>query len=413
MKHAELRSRRHEHPHHPHHVSALAFNVCLVVLALASAVAFLLITRDRLYAYAYSPAGARAIAARIEQLNSSLIPIEFDRQQQWDNLVASELMQRDVAAARGLLLSARSVLSPQDVAELNRRAPPGSNDARTELAALELLTPGTRARYESIVPLLSRRGNSGAASGVVSDPGALLGSQEDFEAIARAIIADPNSEPMQLVITGFHLGLGGGMTPRMTEGAAVLMMASRRPDFPQQFGAQIRALIDGSLNIDAFRSTAMAQAQGDAAGAFSISAPSFSAAVDRSRADAARAVLDKIGATSQAASRAGAVALLTHAQSLRDVPRLLLIAQAGRDRAAAAAELLPRDGALLTTARGKLTITRDLGLAMAVAGLALLGALAAATVVILRILRRIIARMRHDDYGGELVDLGSGGIRGL
>jgi hypothetical protein len=413
MKHAELRSRRHEHPHHPHHVSALAFNVCLVVLALASAVAFLLITRDRLYAYAYSPAGARAIAARIEQLNSSLIPIEFDRQQQWDNLVASELMQRDVAAARGLLLSARSVLSPQDVAELNRRAPPGSNDARTELAALELLTPGTRARYESIVPLLSRRGNSGAASGVVSDPGALLGSQEDFEAIARAIIADPNSEPMQLVITGFHLGLGGGMTPRMTEGAAVLMMASRRPDFPQQFGAQIRALIDGSLNIDAFRSTAMAQAQGDAAGAFSISAPSFSAAVDRSRADAARAVLDKIGAMSQAASRAGAVALLTHAQSLRDVPRLLLIAQAGRDRAAAAAELLPRDGALLTTARGKLTITRDLGLAMAVAGLALLGALAAATVVILRILRRIIARMRHDDYGGELVDLGSGGIRGL
>jgi hypothetical protein len=414
MKHAELRSLDHEHPHHPHHVSALAFNVCLVVLALASAVAFLLIARDHLYAYAYSPAGARAISLRIERLNADLIPLEFDRQQQWDNLVASELMQRDVAAARGLVLSARSMLSPQDIADLNRRAPPGSDDARTEAAALDLLTPGTRARYESTVPLLSRRGNSGAAFGVVSDPGALLGAQQDFETIARAIIADPDSEPMQLIITGFHLGLGGGITPRMTEGAAVLMAASRREDYPQQFGAQIRNLIDQSLNIDAFRSTAMAQAQGDAAGSFSISAPAFGAAINRAHAEEAKAVLDKIGAMSQAASRAGAIALLTHAQSLRDVPRLLLIAQAGRDRAAAAAELLPRDGAILTTARGDLTITRDLALAMAVAALALIGALISAAVVIARIVRHFIARMHQDEYSGELVDLGSSsGIRGL
>jgi len=345
MKHARLRSLGHDRQHHPHHVSALAFNVCLVVLAMASAVAFLLIARDHLYAYAYSPAGARAIAARIERLNGNLIPLEFDRQQQWDNLVASELMQRDVAAARGLVLSARSMLSPQDIADLNRRAPPGSDDARTEAAALDLLTPGTRARYESTVPLLSRRGNSGAAFGVVSDPGALLGAQQDFETIARAIIADPDSEPMQLIITGFHLGLGGGITPRMTEGAAVLMAASRREDYPQQFGAQIRNLIDQSLNIDAFRSTAMAQAQGDAAGS---------------------------------------------------------------------AELLPRDGAILTTARGDLTITRDLALAMAVAALALIGALISAAVVIARIVRHFIARMHQDEYSGELVDLGSSsGIRGL
>ena len=415
LKQAGLRILDHDHhEHHPHHVSAFAFNVCLVVLALASAVAILLIARDHLYAYAYSPEGARAISARVERLNADLIPIDFDRQQQWDNLVASELMARDVAAARGLLLSAPSMLSPQDAAEINRRAPPGSPDARIEAAALDLLTPGTRGRYESTVPLLGRRGNSGAAYGVASDPGALLGSQADFEAIARAIMNDPDSEPMQMIVLGFRLGLGGGMTPRMTEGAAVLMSATRREDYPPRFGEEVRTLIDQTLDVRAFRSTAMTQAQGEAAGVFSISAPAFSAAVNAEHAAKVKEVLDRIGSMSQAASRSGAIALLTHAQSLRDIPRLLLIAQAARDRAAAAAQLLPRDGALLTAARGELTITRDLAIAFAVAGFALLGAIASAIVVILRVVRRMISRTRHEEYNGELIDLGaSGGFRGL
>ncbi|MBS0384382.1 MAG: hypothetical protein JSS00_03430, partial [Proteobacteria bacterium] len=130
MKHANIRTLRSHAPHHPHHVSALAFNVCLVVLALAAAIAFLLITRDHLYVYSYSPEGARAIAARVERLNASLIPLEFDRQQQWDDLVANELMAHDVAAARGMLLSAPGMLPDSEAAELNRRAPPGSSGAQ-------------------------------------------------------------------------------------------------------------------------------------------------------------------------------------------------------------------------------------------------------------------------------------------
>ena len=398
-------------PHHPHHVSALAFNVCLVVLALAAAVAFVLITRNHLYVYSYSAEGARTIAARVERLNASLIPLEFDRQQQWDDLVANELMAHDVAAARGMLLSAPGMLSPQDVAELNRRAPPGSSDAQVERAALELLTPGTRARYEATVPLLARSSSGALPPQVATDPGALLGSQQDFETIARAIMLDPDSEPMQLIITGLHMGMGGGLTPRMTEGAAVLMTAARRDDYPQNFGLQMQSLIDSSLHTENFRRVAMTRAQGDDAGVFAISAPAFSATLDASRLEALKGALDKIGAMSAAASRNGAVALLAHAQSLRDIPRLLLIAQASRDRAAAAAKRLPRDGRLLTAAHGDLKMTRDLAIAFTVAGFALLGAILSAFLVVFRIVRRIIARTRDDDYAGELVDLG--GVRGL
>ncbi len=411
MKHANIRTQQSHAPHHPHHVSALAFNVCLVVLALAAAIAFLLITRDHLYVYSYSPEGARAIAARVERLNASLIPLEFDRQQQWDDLVANELMAHDVAAARGMLLSAPGMLSGQDVGELNRLAPPGSSDAQVERAAIELLTPGTRARYESTVPLLARSSNGALPPQVVSDPGALLGTQQDFETIARSIMLDPDSEPMQLIITGLHLGLGGGLTPRMTEGAAVLMTAARREDYPQNFGVQMQALVDATLNTEDFRRVAMTRAQGDDAGVFTISAPAFQAALDANRLEALKSALDRIGAMSASASRNGAVALLTHAQSLRDIPRLLLIAQSSRDRAAAAAKRLPRDGRLLTAAHGDLKMTRDLALSLTVAALALLGALVSATLVVLRIVRRIIARMRDDDYAGELVDLG--GVRGL
>ncbi|MBS0384100.1 MAG: hypothetical protein JSS00_01975, partial [Proteobacteria bacterium] len=206
-------------------------------------------------------------------------------------------------------------------------------------------------------------------------------------------------------------GLGGGLTPQMTEGAAVLMTAVRRDDYPQNFGVQMQALVDSALHIEDFRRAAMTRAEGNDAGIWAISAPAFAVALDQGRVEAVKTALDRIGAMSAAASRNGAVALLSHAQSLRDIPRLLLIAQSSRDRAAAAAKRLPRDGRLLTAAHGDLKMTRDLTLALAVAGLALLGAILSAFVVVYRIARRILSRLRDEDQAGELIDLG--GVRGL
>lgn len=379
--------------------TALAFNLCLVLLPLAAAAAFIVINRDQLYAYEYSDAGARAVSARVERLNGQLIQLDFDRQRQWDDLIGMELVAGDVSAARGFLLSARGMAPTRAASQL----PQG--DAELELAALELLTPGTRARYESMVPLLSRRAASGAAVARVETTS--VGDAQDFELLARAVLADPNSDPLQFVLTGFALGLGGEFTPRMANGAVSLITASRREDFPPGLNADIDALIAGALPQDAFRRAALADASVNNAGNYDNASAAFRSSVDPARATALRDALDQIGAIGEATSVAAAATLLSHATGLQDLPKLRLIAQSAGDRAAAAAKRLPRDGALLTAARGELTMTRDLFATLMAAGAALAGLLLLVGWKLYQIVRDAWRRhnFEDDDYGGELVDL--------
>jgi|GEM_PF-1467247 len=394
--------------------SALAFNVCLIAFALASAWALLVIARDHLYAYAYSEAGARVVAARVERLNGGLIQLDFDRERLWDDLIANELRapHPDIAAARGFLLSAPGMLPDDEARQFEHQLPANPSDADIEAAALDLLTPGTRARYEQAVPLLSRTGASGLARPLSESEPTLVAGPGEFQTMAQAIVTEPDSDTLQFVLTGFHLNLAGAFTPRMDEGVAVLLEAINRHDYPSQFGTEISALIEASLRTQAFREAALTHSPDeDRAGAFANSAPAFTAALDPPRVAGAKAVLDKLGAMSAAASRSGAAALLTHAQTLRDLPRLLLIAEAARDRAAAAAKRLPRDGRLLSAARGELTITKDLAIAITIASIAFLGMLFVLSMMGWRAARRTLHRMRDDDYGAELIDVG--GVRGF
>lgn len=383
---------------------AFAFNLCLILLPLATAAAFLIIHRDQLYAYEYSEAGARAVRDRVERLNGELIQLDFDRERQWDDLVAMELMAGDVAAARGFLLSAPGMLPGASASQLRG----ARDDAALELAALELLTPGTRARYESTVPLLSRRAASGAAQRRDPDGALRLGDERDFELLARAMLGDADADTLQFVLTGLELGYGGEMTPQMSRGAAALLAASRREDYPPALAGEIAGKLEAALPLTAFRdAVAAAGATRADAATFARAQAGFRQALNSNGANALKAMLSEIGEMSDAASLAGAAALLTHATSLADLPRLKLVAQAAGDRAAAAAKRLPRDERLLAAARGELTMTRDLFAAFAVAGAALLGLLATLGFVLFQMARRIWRRMRDDDYSGELVDISS------
>src|SRR5262249_6417743 len=137
--------------------SALLFNICLLAAPIAGASALFQVVRDQLYSYVYTPSSAEAVRARVERLSRSLIRVEFDRRAQWDDFVAMELTKHDTAAARGFLLSGPGMLPSNEAGEIRRRAGKGG-DAAIELAALNQLTPPTRARYEANVPLLSRPG---------------------------------------------------------------------------------------------------------------------------------------------------------------------------------------------------------------------------------------------------------------
>jgi len=382
-------------------VGALVFNICMVALALASAMGVLAIGRDHLFAYEYSEAGARIISARVENLNAGLIQLDFDRYRQWDDLIALELQTGDIAAARGFMLSGREMLPPRYANALRRTR----NDAEMELAGLDLLTPGTRARYEELVPLLSRR-----ADGVATVTGRVLpnfiGDESDFQLMARALIEEPSTDTLQFILTGLSLGLGGEFGAEATTGAVALLAASRRTDYPTDFGMEIETLLNAAMPIEAFRTAALASGGPEEAGSLANASAAFRAAVNAEHAALARDALAAIGAISDATSPSAAVDFITHATQLRDLPRLRLIALAAGERAASAAKRLPRDGRLLETAGGQLRINRELAIWLAVAGVALAGLLLILGLKAYQTGRRIWRRMQDDDYGSELVDLG-------
>ena len=354
---------------------ALLFNICLVALPVTAAASFYVISRDQLYAYELSSAGQRNVSARVERLAGELILLDFDRTRQWDDLVAMELMNGDVPAARGFLLSGRRMLSAREANQIDRRVRAESNDAEVELAALELLTPGTRARYESLVPLLSRRSASGAVQPRAPEQFSVLGDQRDFELLARAMLSDAEADPLHFVLTGLGLGLGGDFTPRMQAGASALLVAERRQDFPNDFAEEITALVHSAAPTARFRSAALRQEHGADAGAYANAAAAFRASIIPDRLAAVKTAFDEIGMMSEATSVAGASVILTHAHALRDVPRLRLVAQAAGDRAVAVAKGLPRDGRLARSARGELTLNPQLTLLLSLTAAAFAGAI--------------------------------------
>lgn len=390
-------------------MTALAFNVCLLLLPLASAAAFIIIARDQLYAYAYSEAGARAISDRVELLNGELIQLDFDRQRQWDDLVAMELMDGDVEAARGFLLSARGMLPQSARNQLERRLPAGADDAQIELVALDMLTPGTRARYESMVPLLSRRASAAVAERVAQTS---LIDPRDFELMARALLAEPSTDALQFILAGFSLGLAGDVSPQVSKGAAALLDVSRRDDYPQGLAAEISALASAAIPIEAFRQAAIAGSQNGDLSSYANASAAFRAAVDRDAARRLAGVLAEIGAMSEATTHGGAVALLTHATEMRDIAKLRLVAQAAGARASVAAKRLQRDGNLMEAARGQLTFTRELTIAVAVAAAALMGLLAILGFHAYQAGRRVWLKLR-DEGDDDLIDIRSASWRPL
>jgi hypothetical protein len=240
-------------------LSALVFNLCLFLLPMAAAAGVIVIARDHLYAYEYTQAGARSISARVEKLNGELIQVDFDRQRQWDNMVAMELMANDPSAARGFLLSGTEMLPPRTASLLRRAVAEGADDAALEVAALQLLLPGTRERYQSSVRLLSLRPTSASATATEAPP--TLGDPRDFELMAQALLAEPETDPLQFVLTGFSLGLGGEMSAQMNDGAVALLAATRREDFPASLMGELRALVERAVPVETFREAANVSAE--------------------------------------------------------------------------------------------------------------------------------------------------------
>ena len=301
-------------------------------------------------------------------------------------MVAMELMASDVAAARGFLLSARGMLPGEFTGPLRG----AHNDADLELAALELLTPGTRARYEATVPLLSRRAASGAAQRRDPDGAASLGDPRDFELLGARPAG--RSRSGHAAICFDRAGARAGWRDDAGNDRRRRRPARSEParGLPGFIRRKCRSAPGTRRTACSVPHRGDRRPPADAA-AFDNASAAFRRAVNGPGLAALKVTLGEIGTMSESASLAGTAALLTHASALADMPRLHLVARAAGDRAAAAAKRLPRDGRLLDAARGELIMTRDLVAALAVASIAALGLLSALGFKLFQIGRRMSA----------------------
>ncbi len=309
------------------------------------------------------------------------------------------------------------MLPPRTAAILRTAAAEGAGDSAIEVAALQLLLPGTRERYQANVQLLSLRPN-GAAPG--DTPAETLGDPRDFELMARALLGAPETDALQFVLTGFALGLGGEMSERMNEGAVALLAATRREDFPAALSEELHALLAEAMPLETFRGAANVSAEEHGEpGDFDNASVAFAASINQAAAARVRGMLAAIGDISAATSAPAAATILTHAATLSDLDRLRLLAQTAGDRAAAAAKRLPRDGRLLLAARGELEFNRDLIFAVVAIGLALAGLLFAVLFNLYQALRQGLRGLNldddldHDDYAIELLEISTNNWRPL
>ena len=358
---------------------ALAFNLCLLALPIAGASAFFLIQTEGLYSYPREGAALADVRDAVEREAGDLILLDFDRTRQWNEIVALELSQGDTAVARGFVLSAPHMLPRRDGQALRQEVGQNASDAEMELAALNILTPSTRGRYEASMPLLSES-EPVAPPALAEDA---LGDAGEFERLSAAVLADQNVDPLHFTLLGLSLGMGPEISTSAKIGAVILVAASRRGDFPDEVNEDFTRMARAALPLDAFRSAAFARADAseDAQAAdYAIASQAFSDSLGQARLAPLLRALENIGDMTHYISASSAALLLTHARDADDMPRLLQVTAAAGDRAVAVAKHASPDGSLASAAQSHLQLTSGLIVALGCAFAATIGVIGLAGV---------------------------------
>lgn len=338
------------------------FNICVFVLPLAGAYAAMIVERDRLYTYAPTEGAARASRQELGRLAAAL-PGAPDRRERWDDYVASALMEGDLQAARGFVLSARAMLPGSAAGGIA-----GSGDAEVESAALALLTPGTRARYESHVPLLARRATS-ETTRVAPRPFIMTGDAADFEAAALRDLEDPDSDHLAFVLMGLGVVIAAQNPPDALAGASILQAGlSSSGALPIELRTALGAYAEEALPRTRYRNEvarrAIAGAPAEERG--SMLQDAFRAGLNPQALATFQALLAEIGAIGDAATPQGALTLLRHARSVEDLRRVRLLAETNAERAIAIARYAPPEMDLARAGRGQLRFTNEFAAPLAV-----------------------------------------------
>lgn len=359
-------------------IAALVFNAAALMAPFAGAAFVRSLSSADLIDYAPTPTAIKNTRSALSAEAARFAPRGTEnRRQEWNNLIARELSEGDIEAARGFALSAFQILGGSDASRLRRAMGKGTDDEAMLTAALPLVDQGLRQRFRALI-VRNPRGSFD-----------VLGDARETAAIADRWRSGEQVDVFLFKLGGLTLPAPDAPPDDVRLGASVIKIAKNGAHLTPQFAARIEAAVaavipDGRLESElaaAFQNRAAIVDEGEAA------ALAFRRARDPGLYTALAADLAHIGAAARAASPAGAAALLAHVRDGRDLRRLELLAIAGAERAVAVGKRSP-EGLVMRSARGQLRNNPQLFADALSVALALLGMLIATSMALTSALRR-------------------------
>jgi len=361
------------------HLSALAFNLALVALAIGGARLAQTVIDKQVCGYVATPSAMMATRRALEREIARLAPPDRDQTARWNKLVAQQVRDGDLAAARGVILAAPAALPGQDAQTLRDAIPDKATDAAIIAAAGPFLDPGVRNDVRILADKTGGQSTQSGAVFVLSDAGDLVRDAARFAAM-------PDIDPVDLTLSAIGPALPA--SAQAARGATMVRAALRTQSLTPALRAALRVAVDDATPTRALRGALGPALAAPEAEQGAQVAAAFNRVLMEQPYLALHAGLAEIGALSDSAGPATTALLLRHAQSLNDLRKLDLIARSGGDRAVAAAKLATPGKTLLRAARGTLTWSQRLIEDTVIVLLAALSAIGFALRTVRRALRR-------------------------
>ena len=364
-------------------IAALVFNGSLLILPFASVSLLRSATASDLIDYAPTEASIRNTRGALAAEAARFAPAGGGdvRREAWNNLIAREMGEGDVAAARGFALNAPALLGGGDAARVRRQMRPGATDANVLEAVLPLIEPAyARQRFRSVIGRSDERGGFD-----------VMGDARETADTAQRWLGGETVDLFQFTLGGATL-TSAGVDPARDDvrlGASVIKIAKNNGRLSPQFSALIDQRLADAVPIDRLRGelTATFQNRDSIVDEGAAATLAFSRAIDHDAYAALTVDLAHIGAAARAASPAGAAILLSNVQSERDLRRLELLAVACGERAVAVAKRTPT-GLALKSAHGAIRWSGQLAGDLMSVVFALVGMLISTHVAMMHALRR-------------------------
>ena len=348
-------------------LQAAIFNAMLFLLPVlaANVVASVFAARD--FPSTPRPAALEATRDAIKEQFALMAPAPELRREYWADLVDLQLRERNMAAARGVLLAAPQMLDERDRTAVEQAAPQalpfGTEDEQLVGAALLFLSNDVRVRYENLrrppeVPELSLEDSddSGAAEPDEGEPEAVviqpvsptssgfsvLGTFADLVRLSRDWMMESpeTADSTQLRLTGLGLiaeSIETSPDIDLAEVMSLLKAADRARRLDPDYGDRIERLLNATLPEDLLRTqleAALAELQTTEEQGLAVRT-AFEQTLD---VDALSLLLADVAQINEMVDAVGAVptlALLEHVGSETDLRRMRLLSEAGGDRTVA------------------------------------------------------------------------------